>query len=184
MCASRIFRLLKEYCFFHGACETSGCDVTGNAALVPDVPGVGPASAWRLSPQHFRASYCQALELVSKGLFTAMMKQGCDSDRSFGGHPLASGTGSALGGPSLGWMGSSNPSPVPRGLTWRLLHSGIRAAWVSWSCAPPVIPPRSSPLHHLLTVLVHRVDGSDLFLKDWKHFLPWRCSTCPSQALP
>ena len=115
MCTSRIFRLLKEYCFFHGACETSGCDVTGNAALVPDVPGVGPASAWRLSPQHFRASYCQALELVSKGLFTAMMKQGCDSDRSFGGHPLPSGTGSVLGGPSLGWVGSSDPRHLSHG---------------------------------------------------------------------
>ena len=68
-------------------------------------------------------------------------------------------------------------SPVP--------HSGISVLpGLRVPRSPLVIPPQSSLLCHLPTVLVHRVDGGDLFLKDWKYFLPWRYSTCPSQALP
>lgn len=77
------------------------------------------------------------------------------------------------------------PSPVPRGLTWRFLHLGINVLPGSHGpVLPLIIPPQSSLLCHLLTVLVHGVDGGDLFLKDWKYFLPWRYSTCSSQALP
>lgn len=131
ICTSRIFKLLKEYCFFPGARETSGCDVVEAcpaprcAQVCPGVPGTGPASAWRLSLQHFRASYCQALELVGKGLSTVMMKQACDSDRSFGGHLLPLAQFLPLGDPP--WSGWARPPllPCPKGLTWCSLHSGI-----------------------------------------------------------
>lgn len=76
-------------------------------------------------------------------------------------------------------------SPAPRGLTWHFLHSGISVLpGLMVPRSPLAIPPKSSLLRHLPTVLVHRVDGGGLFLKDWKYFLPWRYSTCPSQALP
>ena len=106
-----------------------------NAALLPGVPrcaqvclvcpggpGAGPASAWRLSLQRFRASYCQALELVGKGLSTVMMKQGLWFRQKLWRTPPASGTVSALGGPSLEWMGSSTPC--------HLSHGG----WIGASC--------------------------------------------------
>lgn len=151
--------------------------------MCPGVPSAGPASAWRLSLQHFRASYCQALELVGKGLSTVMMKQGLISDRSFYDTP-SSGTVSASWGTSWRDGFKSTPCPLSHGAD---LASCTRArvAWSHGPTSPLVIPPQSSLLRLTLpTVLVHRVDGVTSSQGLEITSLPWRYSTCPSQALP